>query len=176
MQFAYPCMLTPDKEEGAGYVVTFPDVPEAITGARTREESLYLAQDALAVALAAYVENHEEIPVPSPVADGQEVVAVPPVLAAKLALYLAMRRQRVTRVALAARLGLSESAVRKLLNPGHRSHISQVEKALRAVGRYLLIHDGAYNLGAGNSGSLPASSRGRTPRRSRRAGVAEPAR
>ena len=157
MQFAFPCVLTRDTEEGAGYVVTFPDVPEAITGARTREESLYLAHDALAVALAAYVENHEEIPVPSPVADGQEVVAVPPILAAKLALYMAMRRQRITRVALAARLGLSESAVRKLLNPGHRSHISQVEKALRVVGRYLLIQDGAYNLGAGKSSSLPTS-------------------
>ncbi len=161
MQFAYPCMLTPDVEEGVGYVVTFPDVPEAITGAQTREESLYLAENALAVALSAYVENREEIPVPSPVADGQEVVAVPPILAAKLALYMAMRRQQVTKVALAARLGLSESAVRKLLNPDHRSHISQVEKALRAVGRYLLVHDGAYNIHAGNSGSLPASLRDR---------------
>ena len=88
MQFVYPCMLTPDVEEGVGYVVTFPDVPEAISGARTREETLYLAEDALAVALSAYVENREEIPVPSPVADGQEVVAVPPILAAKLALYM----------------------------------------------------------------------------------------
>ena len=176
MQFAYPCKLTPDEEEGAGFVVTFPDVPEAVTGARTREDSLYLAEDALAVALAAYVENREEIPVPSPVADGQEVVAVPPIVAAKLALYMAMRRQRITRVALAARLGLSESAVRKLLDPDHRSHISQVEKALRAVGRYLLIHDGAYNFRAGKSGPLPASARDRIPHRSRPPEVAEPAR
>ena len=39
MQYVYPCNLTHDVEEGEGYVVTFPDVPEAITGARTREES-----------------------------------------------------------------------------------------------------------------------------------------
>ncbi len=40
MQYIYPCNLTPDVEEGEGYVVTFPDVPEAITGAQSRAESL----------------------------------------------------------------------------------------------------------------------------------------
>lgn len=97
-KIAYPCVLTPDVEEGAGYVVTFPDVPEAITGARTREESLCLAEDALAVALSAFVENREEIPVPSPVADGQDVVAVPPALAAELQLYMPILDPPATRV------------------------------------------------------------------------------
>ena len=74
-------------------------------------------------------------PCPAPVAAGQVLIAVPPIVAAKLALYSAMRSQGITNVALAARLGLSEGAVRRLVNPDHRSHISQVEKALRAVGR-----------------------------------------
>ena len=52
-----------------------------------------------------------------------------------------MRRQGITNVALAARLGVQENAVRRLLNPNHRSHISQVEKALRAVGRSLVVED-----------------------------------
>lgn len=62
-------------------------------------------------------------------------------MAAKLALYTAMRAQGVTNVALAARLGISESAVRKLVNPDHRSHIGHVEKALAAVGRTLVVKD-----------------------------------
>lgn len=37
-------------EEGE-YIATFPDVPEAITSGRTREEAEALAQDALMVAL-----------------------------------------------------------------------------------------------------------------------------
>lgn len=143
MQYVYPCHLTPDLEEGEGYVVTFPDVPEAITGAQTREESLVLAEDALAVALGAYVENREDIPVPSAVVEGQELIAVPPIVAAKLALYTAMRRQGMTNGALAARLGLSEGAVRKLVDPGYRSHISSVVAALRAVGRGLVVGDRA---------------------------------
>lgn len=143
MQYVYPCNLTPDVEEGKGYIVTFPDVPEAITGAQTKEESLVLAEDALAVALGAYVENHEDIPIPSTAVDGQGLVALPSIVAAKLALYTAMRRQSITNVALAKRLGLSESAVRRLVNPNHRSHISSVEAALRAVGRGLVVGDRA---------------------------------
>ena len=52
-----------------------------------------------------------------------------------------MREQNITNVALAAKLGIYESAVRRIVDPNHRSHISQVEKALRAVGRSLVIED-----------------------------------
>ena len=78
-----------------------------------------------------------------PLSPGQEVVAVPLVVAAKLALYSAMREQGLSKVGLARLMGLSEGAVRKLLNPGHRSHIRQVEKALRKVGRRLVVEDGS---------------------------------
>ena len=143
MQYAYPCNLIPDREEGEGFIVTFPDVPGAITGAQTREESLFLAEDALVAILAVYVQQQREIPTPSPVADGQELVAVPPIAAAKLALYTAMREQGITGDALALRLNLSDSAIRKLLDPDCYSHISQIMKALRNVGRSLVIEDRA---------------------------------
>ena len=141
MRYAYPCTLTPDDEEGEGYVVTFPDVPEAITGGKTWDDALVMAQDGLAVALGMYVKGREEIPVPSAVAPSQVLVAVPPIVAAKLALYSAMRSQGITNVALAGRMGLSEGAIRRLVNPNHRSHISQVGKALQAVGRTLIVED-----------------------------------
>ena len=143
MQYAYPCNLIPDLEEGEGFIVTFPDVPGAITGAQTREESLFLAEDVLVAMLAVYVQQQREIPTPSPVADGQELVAVPPIAAAKLALYTAMREQGITGDALAIRLNLSDSAIRKLLDPDCYSHISQIMRALRNVGRSLVIEDRA---------------------------------
>ena len=141
MRYAYPCVLTP--EEGGGFFVRFPDVPGALTCGDNRAEALLMAEDALAVALAGYVQQQRDIPLPSPVKRGQEIVTLPPLVAAKLALYTAMRQQGVTKVALAARLGLSESVVRRLVNLDHRSHISQVEKALRAVGRKLAVEDQA---------------------------------
>ena len=141
MRYAYPCVLT--SEEERGFSVSFPDIPEAITCGTDRAESLAMAEDALVAALGAYVQCREDIPVPSAAAEGQPLVAVRPIVAAKLALYSAMRRQGVTKVALAARLGVSEGSVRKLLNPDHRSHISQVEKALQALGRGLVVEDRA---------------------------------
>ena len=137
MIYAYPCVLTP--AEDGSLIATFPDVPEAITGGADRSEALALAEDALATALAGYVNAKWDIPVPSEAVAGRELVAVPTVVAAKLALYAAMREQRITNVELARRLGISESAVRKLANPDHRSHVGQVQKALRAVGRSLRV-------------------------------------
>ncbi len=137
MIYAYPCEVNADED---GFLVaTFPDVPEAITGGRDRPEALAMAEDALATALAGYVHQKREIPVPGEAPDSQELVAVPTVVAGKLALYSAMRDQGITKVGLANRLGISESAVRKLANPDHRSHISQVQKALQAVGRTLVV-------------------------------------
>ena len=137
MLYSYPCQLTSD--EGGGFVATFPDVPEAITGGSDRAETLALAEDALAAALAGYAHAKRDIPAPSEAADGHALVAVPPVAAAKLALYAAMKAQRITKVELAERLGVSESAVRKLTSPDHRSHMSQIQKALKAVGRSLAV-------------------------------------
>ncbi len=138
MIYAYPCQLTLDEEDG-GLVATFPDVPEAIAGGRDRSEALDMAEDALATALAGYVHEKWDIPAPSEAVDGQVSVPVPTVVAAKLALYSAMRAQHITKVELADRLRVSESAVRKLANPDHRSHMNQVQKALRAVGCSLKV-------------------------------------
>ena len=137
MRYAYPCHIT--LHEGNEFVVSFPDVAGALTGANDRSEVLELAVDALAGALAGYVEHRQAIPVPSPVLDGQEVVAVDPVTAAKLELYSAMRNQGITKRALAERLGLSDTTVGRLTDPDRRSRIDRVARALQAVGRVLVI-------------------------------------
>ena len=143
MRYAYPCNFDPDVEEGKGFVVTFPDVPEAITGGFTREESLFMAEAGLAVALSMYVDNNEDIPIPSQPTDGQVMIALPPVAAAKLALYSAMREQGVSKAELAEKLGITEKAAYKLVNPDCGSHMASVMKALKAVGRKLIVEDAA---------------------------------
>ena len=85
--------------------MTFPDVYGANTGGWSWQEALDLAKDCLGVALGMYVKARQDIPAPGPPAGGQVLIAVPPILAAKLALYTAMREQGVTSVALARRLG-----------------------------------------------------------------------
>ena len=110
MRYAYPCNIVRDEEEERAsgreaYVVTFPDVYGANTGGWSREEALEMAKDCLGVALGMYVKEREVIPTPSPLEEGQVLVSVAPIVAAKLALHTAMREQGITNVALAARLG-----------------------------------------------------------------------
>lgn len=137
MIYAYPCELTPD--EDGGLIAVFSDVPEAITGGKDRIEALTMAEDALATALVGYVLAQWEIPTPSQPVASQELVAVPTVLAAKLALYSAMREQRISNGELASRLRVSVSAVQKLIDPERNSPIAQVQKALRVVGRSVIV-------------------------------------
>ena len=133
MIYAYPCELVAD--EDGQLVASFPDVPEAITGGQDQAEALHLAADALA----GYALDGRDIPEPSAAADGQELVAVPTVAAAKLALYSAMRAERITEAELAHRLGVSASAVRKLTDPDRNSLIEPLQEALDAVGCGLVI-------------------------------------
>ncbi|MYH48418.1 MAG: type II toxin-antitoxin system HicB family antitoxin [Gammaproteobacteria bacterium] len=84
MRYAYPCELTP--EEDGGFSASFPDVPEALTCGDDRAEALAMAEDALAVALGAYVRGREDVPRPGPLQPGQVMVAVPSAVAVELAL------------------------------------------------------------------------------------------
>ena len=137
MIYAYPCELVAD-DQGA-LVATFPDVPEAITGAGGRAEALHLAADALATALAGYVHDGRDIPKPSEPADRQELVTVDTVTAAKLALYSAMRAQDISEAELARRIGASAPVVRKLTDPDRSSSVGQLSTALEAAGCRLAL-------------------------------------
>lgn len=146
MRYAFPCNIVRDEEETEttgreAYVVTFPDVYGANTGGWSWQEAVEMAEDCLAVALSFYVDENEDIPTPSPLADGQVLIAVPIITAAKLTLYTAMREQNMTAQDLKAKLDMSDHTIQTLLIPYRFSHISQIERALKAVGRSLIIED-----------------------------------
>jgi antitoxin HicB len=136
MAHAFPYRLEP---QPGGVLVQFVDVPEAHTfGPTEADAGGDNALDCLIAALGGYIRLGREIPKPSP-ARGRPVVVLPPLVAAKLALYEAMRAQRITRTELARQLGLQENAVRRLLDLDHRSHIDQVDRALAALGKRLEV-------------------------------------
>ena len=135
-QLAYPVKLETD-DRGA-VLVSFPDIPEALTEGATEEAALAEAEDCLIAALGGYVEERRDIPGPSP-ARGRPLVPLPALVAAKIALYAAMRERGLSNAALARRLGGVEGSVRRLIDLDHRSHIGQVEAALNALGRRLVI-------------------------------------
>jgi len=63
-QFVYPAILTPDAKDG-GFVVTFVDLPEAITQGETEGEALREAADCLEEAMANRIVTGLPIPPPS---------------------------------------------------------------------------------------------------------------
>jgi len=130
----YPYDVTPD---GPGYLISFPDVPEALSGADSGENIERIAGDCLATALAGYALEKRPRPRPSRPAAGQHVVVLPALVEAKLALIAAMTAKAIKKTELARILGVDESLVRRLVDLDHRSHIGEVERALAALGKRL---------------------------------------
>ena len=130
-------------DEDQVFLVTFPDVPEAITTGPTREAALANAEDAIEEAVAAYINLERDLPVPSPFEPGERLhgVVTGPLMAAKAALYEAWRRSGLSKVAFAEKLSVAENEVRRMLNPRHATKIERLDEALRALGRRLVVSD-----------------------------------
>ena len=62
------------------------------------------------------------------------MIAVPALVAARLALYTAMRERGIDAAELARRLGVSEKTVRSMLHLKRRAHIAHLERALAQLG------------------------------------------
>lgn len=133
-QFAYPMELIAD--EDGGFLVRAPDLPEIVTQGRDLADALAQAEDALDEAVAGRIQRSEPIPAPSPAA-GRPVVAVPPIMAAKAALVLAMHESSMSQAELARRLEVDEKEVRRLLDPRHPSKLPRIARALAVLGKGL---------------------------------------
>lgn len=133
----YPVVLEAQPE--GGFVVTFPDVPEAITQGEDEEEALLYAVDALETALSFYVEARKPLPVPSKARRGQRTVRPAALEGAKLGVYQAMTEQGIKKAELARRLGWHMPQVDRLFDLRHASRLDQVEAAARVLGRQLEV-------------------------------------
>jgi len=131
--FDYPVILTPD--EGT-LLVTFPDVPEAITFGMTVDEAMLHAVDALETGLSFYVDARKPLPEPSVRPD---LLTVRPsaLEGVKLAIYREMTLQGIRKAELARRLGWKAPQVDRLFDLGHASRLDQLEAAAKALGRHI---------------------------------------
>ena len=135
--FDYPAILAAQLE--GGFVVTFPDVPEAITQGEDREEALLYAVDALEAALSFYVDDKRPLPMPSKPKRGQVVVRPSALESIKLAIYAEMLAQGVKKSELARRLGWHMPQVDRLLDLNHASRMEHLESAARSLGREIRL-------------------------------------
>ena len=122
------------------FIVTFPDVPEAITQGDSLDEARINAHDALAAALSGYLKRDRAFPVAIATMDHRSGIgstlwetAVEPKLAARARLAAEMLAQGISNVGLAKRMGRDEKAVRLILS-GRGASLDKTLEALRAVG------------------------------------------
>ena len=94
--FDYPVTLTPD--DNSTVLVTFPDVPEAITFGADKDEALLNAVDALETGLSFYIDDRRPLPVPGCPAKGQKTARPSALECARLGIYRAMTEESIKSV------------------------------------------------------------------------------
>jgi antitoxin HicB len=134
----YPAKFERGEKPGV-LVVIFRDLPEAITQGRGEKDAVWQAADCLEEAIAGRIADGREIPKVSKPVRGERLIPVPAPMAAKAALYLAMREAGITNVQLARKLSCDEREVRRMLDPRHPTKLPRIKEALEVLGKRLVL-------------------------------------
>lgn len=135
MNLVYAADVSADPD--GGYLVTFRDVPDAITHGDTRTEALANAVEALGLALRGYLADGEEVPTPT--ASQGIMIAVAPADAVKIAVIDRFRKSGLSKSELARRIGKAEGEARRVLDPDYPSKIGTMQEALNAMGHTIVV-------------------------------------
>lgn len=114
-------------------LVSFPDVPEALTEGNGEQDALKQAQDCLAAALGGYISMLRTIPRPQPAKSEHSMISLPTHLEAKIALYNSMLALNVSNARLADQMSVSEDYVLNLIDLDQNTPIGQIETALHIL-------------------------------------------
>ena len=134
---AYPARFAPD--EDGRILVTFRDFPRGATDGADRAEAMDEAVDLLESMLAHYVHDGKDIPMPSAPRHNDIKISPSAVTAAQVALYTAMRQEKVTARELAKRLRVPVAEVRRLTDLAKYPPLEAIERALAALGHRLTV-------------------------------------
>ncbi len=116
-------------------MVTFVDIPEAITFGMDEGEAVLQAVDALESALTFYIEDRKLLPSPSKPKKGQKTVRPSALECGKLGVYQAMTEQGIKKSELARRLGWHMPQIDRLFDLRHASKLDQIEAAASVLGK-----------------------------------------
>ena len=132
--WTYPARIERHDDGGATtWLATFPDLPECVTEGSDQADAERQAAAALATWVAFCLKAGKPGSAPRTAGKGEVAVSLEPALAARVALAGLMAEQGLSKVALAARMGKDEKAVRRMLEPKGAT-LDAVLQALRAVG------------------------------------------
>lgn len=133
----YPATLTPNGE--GGYIVTFRDVPEAITEIWDKNELKETATDCLVTAVDFYIEDYRLFPAPSKTKKDDVIIQLPISISAKILLLNTMVSGNIRPVDLAKKMGIKPQEVNRIIDTGHTTKIDTIAKALSVLGKNLQL-------------------------------------
>uniref|UniRef100_E6VNW1 Type II toxin-antitoxin system HicB family antitoxin n=1 Tax=Rhodopseudomonas palustris (strain DX-1) TaxID=652103 RepID=E6VNW1_RHOPX len=136
--YAYAAEFEPGETHGV-VVVSFPDVPEAITQGDDMVDARGQAEEALGLALLSYPQRGLPLPKARTKAKHLMQIAVAPDVAAKLAVLEAFSEAGISKSELARRMEKDEKEIRRILDPRHATKLPAMVEALRALGKRLVI-------------------------------------
>ena len=132
------------KDSDGSWLVDVPALPFVHTHGRTREEALSRAVDAVLIGLEMLVDDKALIPRPLQAVPARgEVVRLSALVAAKIELHNAMLAERVGKYRLGKKLDWHLPQVDRLVDFRHQSKLDQIEQALAALGRRLVVTSAA---------------------------------
>ncbi|MCG6407789.1 type II toxin-antitoxin system HicB family antitoxin [Vibrio fluvialis] len=121
------------------YVVSFPDIPEAISSGDTLEEAKQEALDALVTAFEFYFEDQRAIPMPQQYEGLEHVVEVPLSVWAKVLTLNTMVEQRMTQTDLAHAMGTRKQEIQRIISLEHTTKIDTLAAAMAAMGKHFSL-------------------------------------
>ena len=137
--FTFACPAKSSAGRDGRILVEFVDLPRVATDGKDKGEAFEGAMDAVGSDLSIRLSRREEVPAPSRTKRGYHTVSVPLWLAPKLALYLAMRDQRINNSELARRLGVHKRFIRRMMDPQHATKAEKIQAALAVLGKQMTV-------------------------------------
>jgi antitoxin HicB len=137
MKKTYSFNVAFEDDPDGGVLVTFPDVPEAISHGADRAEAIAQGKEALAVALFGYLKEGRELPTAK--RRSGPLVAPQATDVLKIAVVEAWQESGLSKSDFARMLGVDEKEARRILDPDAATKADRLEKALSLFGRRLHI-------------------------------------
>ena len=137
MNYVFAARLEPDPD--GGIIVTFPDVPEAITHGEDRAEARKNAQEALGLALRGYLADGEALPARKSKGKGLVEIPVEADDALKIAVIEAFNQAGISKAEFARRLGKAVTEAQRILDPDHPTKLPALDAALAILGKEIVV-------------------------------------
>lgn len=134
----YNARFERDAESG-GYTVTFPDFGWGVTQGDDLADAEKWAGRLLRDMIAHLIKNNEALPMAKARGRRLRPVALGTLEQAKLECYAAFRESGLRKSELARRMRIPKTSVDRLFDLDHASRLDQLDAALRALGKRLVV-------------------------------------